>query len=162
MKLGNGFAPVEKFLAAGLNVCIGTDGCGSNNSQNMFQEMNTAALVYKGAGKKARCFDAVDVIRAATEGGAKAIGMEGKLGVIKEGALADIIILDLYEPQFFPTNNIISSLVYSAKGSEVDTVFINGRMVMDERHILTMNTGRVFSECEQIAVRLGMIKNQEQ
>lgn len=158
MKLGNGFAPVEKFLQAGINVCIGTDGCGSNNSQNMFQEMNTAALVYKGANKKARCFDADEIIYAATEGGAKAIGMEGQLGVIKEGALADIIILDLYEPQFFPTNNLLSSLVYSAKGSEVDTVFINGRMVMDERHILTINASRVFSECEQIATRLGMLK----
>jgi len=158
MKLGNGFAPVEKFLDAGLNICLGTDGCGSNNSQNMFQEMNTAALIYKGANQKARCFDAVDVIKAATVGGAKAIGMEGKLGVIKEGALADIIILDLYEPQFFPTNNLLSSLVYSAKGSEVETVFINGRMVMDERQILTLNTSKVYSECEKIAIRLGMIR----
>lgn len=163
MKLGNGFAPVEKFLNAGLNICIGTDGCGSNNSQNMFQEMNTAALVYKGAGRKARCFDAEEIIHAATEGGAKAIGMEGRLGVLKEGALADIIILNLYEPQFFPTNNILSSLVYSAKGSEVETVFINGRMVMDEGHILTINVSRVYNECNQIAARLGMIRmNTEQ
>lgn len=158
MKLGNGFAPAQKFLDAGINVCLGTDGCGSNNCQNMFQEMNVAALVYKGALKKARCFDADQVLKAATENGAKAIGLEGKLGVIKEGALADIIILNLYEPQLFPTNNIISSLVYSAKGSEVETVFINGRMVMKDGNILTMNVGKIMTECEKIADRLGMMK----
>ncbi len=157
MKLGNGFAPVEKFLKAGINICIGTDGCGSNNCQNMFQEMNTAALVYKGAEKKARCFDAVQVLKAATEGGAKAIGMEGRLGIIAPGALADIILIDLFEPQFFPSNNIISSLVYSAKGSEVDTVFINGRMVMEDKKLLTINTAKVYTECEHIADRLGMM-----
>ncbi len=158
MKLGNGFSPADRFLAAGVNVCLGTDGCGSNNCQNMFQEMNVAALVYKGKEKKARCVDAVEVLKMATEGGAKAIGKEGKLGVIKEGALADIIILDLYQPQFFPTNDIVSSLVYSAKGSEVDTVIINGRLVMDKGEILTMNVGQIFTECERIADRLGMIK----
>jgi 5-methylthioadenosine/S-adenosylhomocysteine deaminase len=120
--------------------------------------MNAAALAYKGAYKKARCFDAAQAIKAATEGGAKAIGMEEKLGIIKEGALADIIIIDLFEPQFFPTNDIPSSLVYSAKGSEVDTVFINGRMVMEEKHVLSMNIGRIYSECERIADRLKMIK----
>ena len=156
MKLGNGFSPADRFLEAGINVCIGTDGCGSNNSQNMFAEMNMAALVYKGAAKKAKCIDAEDVIKMATENGAKAIGMEGGLGVIAEGALADIIILDLYEPQFFPSTNIISGLVYSARGSEVDTVIIDGRTVMKDRQILTMNVGRVYSECEKIADRLGM------
>jgi len=156
MKLGNGFAPVDKFLEAGLNICIGTDGCGSNNCQNMFAEMNTAALVYKGAAKKARCFDAVEVLKAATEGGAKAIGMEGQLGIIAPGALADIILLDVFEPQFFPSNNLISALVYSAKGSEVDTVFIGGRMVMEGKKILSMNVAKIFTECEKIAARLGM------
>lgn len=158
MKLGNGFAPVDKFLEAGLNICLGTDGCGSNNCQNMFAEMNVAALVYKGATKNTRCFNAAQVIKAATEGGAKAIGMEGKLGVIAPGAIADIILLDIFEPQFFPSNDIISALVYSAKGSEVDTVFIGGRMVMEEKKIVSMNVAKVLSECEKIADRLGMIK----
>lgn len=157
MKLGNGFAPVDKFLEAGLNICLGTDGCGSNNCQNMFAEMNVAALVYKGATKKARCFDAVEVLKAATIGGAKAIGMEGDLGIIAPGALADIILLDVFEPQFFPSNNLVSSLVYSAKGNEVDTVFIGGRMVMEDKKILSMNVAKVYTECERIAARLGMI-----
>ena len=160
MKLGNGFAPAKKFLDAGLNVCLGTDGCGSNNSQNMFQEMNAAALVYKGAGKDAQAVSAADVLTMATEGGAKAIGMEGRLGVIKEGALADIILLDLYQPQFFPSNNLVSALVYSAKGSEVDTVIIDGRIVMEEGKVISMNAGKVLTECEKIAARL-MKREQE-
>ena len=68
----------------------------------------------------------------------------------------DIILLDVFEPQFFPSNNLISALVYSAKGSEVDTVFIGGRMVMEEKKILSMNVAKVFTECEKIAARLGM------
>ncbi|MCF0228981.1 MAG: amidohydrolase [Parasporobacterium sp.] len=156
MKLGNGFAPVEKFLEKGINICLGTDGSGSNNTQNMFQEMNSAALVYKGSSVKAKCVDAADILRAATTGGAKALGMEGKLGVIKEGAIADIILLDLNVPQFYPRNNIISGLVYAANGSEVRTVMVNGRLVMEEGKLLTIDAEKVYEQCENIAVRVGM------
>lgn len=156
MKLGNGFAPVPKFLEKGINICIGTDGCGSNNTQNMFQEMNSAALVYKGASVKAKCVDAEEVLKAATEGGAKALGMEGKLGVIKEGALADIILLDLNVPQFVPRNNIVSGLIYAANGSEVRTVMVNGQILMEENKLLTINESQVYAECEKIVMRLGM------
>ena len=79
MKLGNGFAPAKAFLDAGINVCLGTDGCGSNNSLNMFQEMNAAALAYKGANRQAQCVGAADVLKMATLNGAKAIGREGEL-----------------------------------------------------------------------------------
>ena len=154
MKLGNGFSPAKKFLDSDINVCLGTDGCGSNNSQNMFQEMNAAALVYKGSNKDAQAVSAAEVLYMATEGGAKAIGMEGRLGIIREGALADLVLLDLYQPQFFPTNSLVSALVYSAKGSEADTVIIDGQVVMEEGRVLSMNAGKVLSECEKIAARL--------
>ena len=157
MKLGNGFAPADKFLEAGVNVCLGTDGAGSNNSLNMFQEMNTAALVYKGKEQKAKCVDAEDVIRFATENGAKALGLEGKLGIIKEGALADLIIIDLYRPQFFPSCNIISGLVYSATGSEVETVMVGGEILMENGRILTIDVDEVYEQCERIADRLNML-----
>ncbi len=154
MKLGNGFAPVDRFLEAGINVCLGTDGSGSNNTQNMFQEMNIASLVYKGKEKKAKCVDAADVLDMATVNGAKALGMEGKLGTIAEGAIADIIILDLNVPQFVPKNNTVSGLVYSAKGSEVETAIVNGKVLMENRQILTINVQKVMDECEKIAARL--------
>ncbi len=156
MKLGNGFAPVKKFMDAGINVCLGTDGCGSNNCLNMFAEMNTAALVYKGANEAAQCVDAEDVLKMATINGAKAIGREGELGIIKEGALADIILVNLNEPEFIPPNNIISGLVYSATGSEVDTVIVDGKVLMENRKLKTINEKKVYEEIRKITDRLGM------
>ncbi|MBR5930892.1 MAG: amidohydrolase [Lachnospiraceae bacterium] len=158
MKLGNGFMPAEKFLKAGVNCTLGTDGCGSNNTQNMFAEMNTAALIYKGANKKAQCISAQDVIAFATRNGAKAIGKEGELGEIKEGAKADIVLLDIYEPQFFPSSNLVSALAYSATGAEPETVIIDGRIVMENKEMLTMDVDKVYYQCEKIADRLGMLK----
>ena len=156
MKLGNGFAPAQKFLDAGINVCLGTDGCGSNNSLNMFSEMNIASLVYKGATEQAQCVSAADVLRMATVGGAKAIGREGELGVLKEGALADMILIDLNQPQFMPANNILSGLVYSARGSEVDTVIVDGEILMENRQLTTIDESQVFEECRKIMARLKM------
>ena len=156
MKLGNGFSPAEKFLGAGINVCLGTDGCGSNNSLNMFQEMNAAALVYKGANRKAECVDAADVLKMATVNGAKAAGHEGELGVIREGVIADLILINLNEPQFIPANNIISGLVYSSTGAEVDTVFVDGRILMENRRLTTIDEARVYKEVRKIAARLTM------
>ena len=154
MKLGNGFAPAQKFLDAGINVCLGTDGCGSNNSLNMFQEMNAAALVYKGAAHRAQCVSASEVLRMATVNGAKAIGREGELGVIREGALADLILVNLNEPQFLPANNIVSGLVYSSTGREVDTVLVDGEILMEHGRLLTIDEERVFNECRKIQERV--------
>ncbi|MER2025240.1 MAG: amidohydrolase, partial [Eubacteriales bacterium] len=158
MKLGNGFAPAQKFLDAGINVCLGTDGCGSNNSLNMFQEMNAAALVYKGACTQAQCVGAADVLRMATVNGARAIGYEHELGEIREGALADLILIDLNEAQFMPANNIISGLVYSATGSEVDTVIVDGRILMEGRKLMNIKEADVFEACREIRERLNMAK----
>ena len=155
MKLGNGFAPAEKMLEAGINVCLGTDGCGSNNSLNMFQEMNAAALVYKGYNRKAQCVDAADVLKMATVNGAKAVGHEGELGVIREGAIADLILISLHEPQFMPANNIVSGLVYSSTGAEVDTVIVDGKVLMENRKLTTIDEDRVYEEIRSMAERLG-------
>ena len=156
MKLGNGFAPVFKMLEAGVNVCLGTDGDGSNNTQNLFQEMNFASLVYKGSEGRAKCVDAEDVVKFATLGGAKALRREGELGVIAEGALADLILLDLTEPEFVPRNDLVSALCYSANGSEVVTMMINGELVMEKRRILTFDEEEVYQKCTEMVEKLGM------
>lgn len=156
MKLGNGFAPVDKFLEAGINVCLGTDGPGSNNSLNMFAEMNSAALVYKGANRKAQCVSAADVLKMATVNGAKAIGHEGELGNLREGAIADLILVNLHEPHFIPANNIISGLVYSSKGSEVDPVIVDGKVLMENKRLTTIDEDTVYDEIQKITARLGM------
>ena len=150
MKLGNGFAPVQHFLDAGINVCLGTDGCGSNNSLNMFSEMNAAALVYKGAERRAQCVSAAEVLKMATLNGAKAIGREGELGVIREGALADLILVNLNEPQFLPANNILSGLVYSSTGTEVDTVLVDGEILMENKALTMIDEDLVFSHIREI------------
>ena len=154
MKLGNGFAPAQKLLDAGINVCLGTDGCGSNNSLNMFSEMSAAALVYKGAEHRAQCVSAAEVLKMATVNGAKAIGREGELGVIREGALADLILLNLNEPQLIPQNNILSGLVYSSTGAEVDTVLVNGEILMENKTLTTIDESRVYAECQKIMNRI--------
>ena len=154
MKLGNGFAPAQKLLDAGINVCLGTDGCGSNNSLNMFSEMNAAALVYKGAEHRAQCVGAAEVLKMATVNGAKAIGREGELGVIREGALADLILINLDEPQLIPQNNILSGLVYSSTGAEVDTVFVDGRILMENRKLTTIDEEAIYAHIRDIVDRI--------
>lgn len=156
MKLGNGFAPVKKMIDAGVNICLGTDGDGSNNTQNLFQEMNFASLVYKGSEQKAKCIDASDVVKFATMNGAKALCMGERLGVLQKGAFADVILLDLIEPEFVPRNDIVSALCYSANGSEVTTVLVDGRVIMEDRKILTFDENEVYAKCAEIAERLGM------
>ncbi len=152
-KLGNGFAPAEDMKNAGVNLCIGTDGTSSNNTLNMFREMGFLSLIHKGLKKDSTAMNAVDVIDAATVNGAKALGLRDKLGVITDGAKADIIFLDLKSPSLFPNNNIVSSLCYSANGSEVTDVMVDGELVMKNRELLTIDYERVCYEVNKIADR---------
>ena len=149
-KLGNGFAPVCEFQKAGINVSLGTDGTSSNNTLNMFREMGLLSLIHKGIQKDSTAAPADYVLSTATVNGAKALGMQDQIGVIKQGAQADLIFLDLKSPSLFPNNNIISSLCYSANGSEVESVMINGRFVMRDRELLTIDYDRVCYEVEKI------------
>ncbi len=150
-KLGNGFAPAEDMKNAGVNLCIGTDGTSSNNTLNMFREMGFLSLIHKGLKKDSTAMSALDVIDAATINGAKALGVKDKLGIIAKGAKADIIFLDLKSPSLFPNNNIVSSLCYSANGSEVTDVMVDGELVMKNREFLTIDYERVCYEVNKIA-----------
>ncbi|MDO4489865.1 MAG: amidohydrolase [Lachnospiraceae bacterium] len=150
-KLGNGFAPITEMKDKGINVCIGTDGTASNNTLNMFREMGLLSLIHKGIQKDSTAMPAQYVVQAATVNAAKALHKEDQLGVIKEGAKADLIFLDLRSPSLFPNNNIISSLCYSANGSEVVSSMINGKFVMRKNELLTIDTERVYFEVEELA-----------
>lgn len=143
-KLGNGFAPVMDFMKAGVNLCLGTDGTASNNTLNMFREMGLLSLIHKGITEDPTAMSAQEVLAAVTVNAAKALRMEGKLGIIKEGALADLIFIDLLAPSMYPNNNIISSLCYSASGSEVSDVMVNGEFVMKNRELLTIDLEEVY------------------
>jgi len=142
-KLGNGFAPISAMDAAGINICLGTDGTSSNNTLNMFREMGLLSLIHKGLEKDPTAMPAQKVVAAATVNGAKALNMKEKIGVIAPGARADLIFIDLDSPSLFPNNNIVSSLVYSANGSEVESVMVDGEFVMKKRELLTIDYERV-------------------
>ena len=100
--------------------------------------------------------DDCEVLKAATVGGDKALKMEVEIVVIKEGALADISILDLNVPEFVPRNDLVSALCYSANGSEVKTVLVNGQVVMEDGRILTFDEKEVYEKCNEIVDRLGV------
>ena len=152
MKLGNGFAPVQKMLDNGINICMGTDSAASNNSLNLFSDMNHTALIHKGTAENAQSVTAFDVYKAATMNGAKALNINS--GKIEVGKNADLAILDLNCPQMRPKNNVMSSLSYSANGSEVDTVIIGGDIVMENKKLLNIDENEVYSKVEEIAERI--------
>lgn len=153
LKLANGIAPLVKMQNYGINITIGTDSAASNNSLNMFSEMNYAALLHKGTSHNPTVISAADTIKFATKNAAKAIGND-RLGEIKEGMIADISILDIDCPQFYPENNLVSALVYSASGYETDTVIVNGRVLMENKIITSVDSERVYFECEKLIERI--------
>ncbi len=156
MKLGNGFAPVPKLMEEGINVCLGTDGAASNNTQNMLREMNLLGLIHKGNHQDPECVSAREIFKIATINGAKALGLDKKIGSIEVGKKADLAILRLDVPSMMPNNNLIASLVYSANGSEPDTVIINGKIVMENREMITLNEAEVYEKIRKIMERLGL------
>lgn len=126
LKLAAGIAPLDRLLAAGVNVCIGADGASSNNNLDLFEEMKVAAIVQKNALSRPDVLKAEEVWRMGTENAYKAFGLDFGL---REGALADIAIIDLRRPWFTPETNIVSHLIYGISGG-VDTTIANGRVLM--------------------------------
>lgn len=149
MKLASGIAPVKKMLEAGVNVSIGTDGASSNNDLDMWEEMRTASLLQKVNTLDPCAIPAYTALQMATVNGAKAIGREGELGVIAPGALADILLVDIQKPHLYPHTNLISELVYSTHASDVDTVIVNGRIVVKNRKCLSMSAEEVCSTAQK-------------
>lgn len=134
MKLSSGKAlPVKKMLERGLTIGIGTDGASSNNSLDMFDEMKLTALLQKQETGDPQSLSAAETFRMATEGSARALGLAS--GVIREGAPADIIIVDLQRPEMVPCTNLLSNLVYAAGGACVDSVICDGELLMENRWI---------------------------
>ena len=152
MKLGNGFAPVYKMLEKGINICLGTDSAASNNSLNLFSDMNCTALIHKGVNENAQAVNAFEVFKAATINGAKALSLN--TGQIKVGKAADLAILNLNCPQFRPKNNIMAALSYSANGSEVETVIIDGEIVMENKKLCFIDEEEVYRNAERIAEKI--------
>ena len=154
LKLANGIAPLKEIIENGINVCMGTDGAASNNTLNMFKEMQILSLIHKGYEEDAEILSANEVLKCATINGAKALGISGSVGVLKEGMKADICIIDIDKPQYYPRNNLVSSLVYSTCGEEVATVIVDGKILMENKEFLTIDTEEVKYNIGQINKRL--------
>ena len=153
MKLASGLAPVQKFLEAGVNLTLGTDGAASNNDLNIFGEMRSLALSAKVAGLDPTVLPAEKVLRLAASGGARALGWD-KLGRLVPGAPADLIVLDVSGPHLKPMYNPASHLVYAASGREVKDVVVGGRPVVENRRLLTQDLEETLAKAREIAGRI--------
>lgn len=151
LKLASGFAPVDKMLKKGLNVALGTDGSSSNNNLNMFEEIHLAALVNKAVNMDAISVPALSALEMATINGAKALSWEKDIGSIEEGKKADMILIDMGKPHLYPIHNIISALAYSVQGSDVDTVIIDGKIIMENREMKTLDVEKIMFNVDKIA-----------
>jgi 5-methylthioadenosine/S-adenosylhomocysteine deaminase len=139
MKLASGIAPISKMLESGISISIGTDGSASNNDTDMFSEMNSVAKIHKVSTSDPTVMNAETTLYTATMGGAKSLGVEHSIGSLVEGKKADLIVLDLNQPHLTPLYNIPSHLVYAANGNDVIHSFINGRQVLDNRILTTID-----------------------
>ncbi len=148
-KLGNGIAPLCQMKDLGINVCIGTDGAASNNTLNMFREMGLLSLMHKAYARDCLAIPSDYIVKAAVLHASRAL-KNPAIGNIEEGSAADLVFVDLNAPSLFPNNNIVSSLCYSANGSEVDSVMINGTFVMRKHELLTIDRERVYYEIGKI------------
>ena len=130
---------MTKLLAAGVNVALGTDGAASNNDLNMFGEMQAAALLAKLDSQDATALPAAQALTMATIAGARAMGLDDRIGSLEVGKQADLIAVDLSQPETQPMYNALSQLVYACNGSQVSHSWIAGKPVMQQRELVTIN-----------------------
>jgi 5-methylthioadenosine/S-adenosylhomocysteine deaminase len=154
MKISSGIAPITAMLKAGVPVGIGTDGPATNNDLDMFEEMRLAAYLAKVATMDPKVIPAPTALRMATRGGAEALGLGNEIGALMPGRRADLIQVSLDDAQLQPLYDVISHLVYVADASHVATVVVDGKLVMRERRILTLDTARVRKESAAIAAKI--------
>ena len=150
MKLASGAAPAVRMLDAGIVLGLGTDGSASNNDVDMFGEMNTAAKLHKVVNMDPTAMNAETTLHAATLGGAACLQAEREIGTLAVGKKADIIVLDLNQPHLTPLYNIPSHLVYAARGADVIHSIINGRQVMRNRKLLTLDEEAILAKMREI------------
>lgn len=147
LKLGSGIAPVAKLLEEGISVSLGADGAACNNRLDMFTEMRTAALLQKVL-HGPEVLPANRVLRMATIDGARALGLDAEIGSIEVGKRADLAIVRLDRLHTTPARDVVSALVYSAEAEDVETVIIDGRLVMRDRELLTLNESETIAQAK--------------
>ena len=154
MKLSSGIASVPEMMRAGVNVGLGCDGGPSNNCYDMIREMKTASLLHKVRTLDPLTMKAGTVLEMATIGGARALGLEQQIGSIEVGKKADLVLVNLGSAHLTPTFNPISSIVYAAEGSDVETVIVDGRIIMENKVVKTLDEERVIRVANDHASKL--------
>lgn len=159
LKLASGIAPVPKMRSAGITVGLGTDGASSNNKLDMFAEMRLAALIHKAATLDPFAVKADEAMQMGTVDGAKCLGYDD-LGALDEGKLADIILIDRSGYHWKPRFNSISLAVYAGNSMDVDTVIVNGRLLMRGKELLTIDKEQLDFETERVTKKLYAFKKE--
>jgi 5-methylthioadenosine/S-adenosylhomocysteine deaminase len=157
MTLAAGVMPVVEMLAAGNRVGLATDGAASKNSQDLFDEMDLAAKLQKVTRMDPRALPAKQVLEMATISGARALHLENQIGSLEEGKKADLILVDVNGPHATPMYNVYSQLVYALKGSDVKTVVIDGKLVMEDRRMLTLNEKEILDKAHGYQKRVAAL-----
>jgi len=154
MKLASGTAPVTEYLQAGVAIGLGTDGAASNNDLDMFEAMRIASLLQKVRTGDPRALGAAAALEMATLGGARALGLASQIGSLEPGKRADVIVVGMQAARQTPMYDPISHLVYTTRGDDVRTTIVNGRVLMRDRHVLTLDEGAVLAAARAWAVKV--------
>jgi 5-methylthioadenosine/S-adenosylhomocysteine deaminase len=154
MKLASGVAPIPDLLSAGANIGLGTDGAASNNDLNMFEEMDTAAKLHKLFCHDPTVIDARTVVEMATIGGARILGLDEQIGSIEIGKRADVIIINTNNPHLVPLYDPYSQIAYTIDGADVETVIIEGKIVMRNHEILTISKEKIIQDVRVLSARI--------
>ena len=146
LKLASGFAPVAKMLRAGVKVAFGTDGAASNNDLSILGEMSTAAKVHKAFSGDPTVLDSRTTLLMATRNGAEILGLGDKTGSIKSGKKADLVIANLAQPHLMPLYDIYSHITYCLRPSDIETVMVNGKIVVENGKLTTMDEAEIMDK----------------
>jgi 5-methylthioadenosine/S-adenosylhomocysteine deaminase len=158
LKLASGFCPACALERAGVTLAVGTDGCASNNDLDMFSETRTAALLAKAVAQDAAALDAFSALRAATLGGAKAIGFDDRIGSIEPGKEADLVCVDLSALETQPLHHVVSQLIYATGRQQVSDVWVAGKAKLRQRVLVEMDIDGVIANARQWRERIAGIR----
>jgi 5-methylthioadenosine/S-adenosylhomocysteine deaminase len=154
MKLASGVAKIPELLAAGVAVGLGTDGAASNNNLDMLEEMDSAAKLQKITRMDPTALPATTVFEMATLGSARALGLDDRLGSLEVGKLADVVLVDVSSPELTPMYHVYSQLVYAAEAGNVSTVIVNGKIIVRDREVTTVDTEAVLEKARELKKKI--------
>jgi len=152
MKLASGAAPVWRMMNSGINVALGTDGASSNNNLDMIEEMQTASYLQKLYTKDATALPPYNCLEMATINGARALHMDMDIGMLKVGMKGDIVLIDIEKPSMVPIYDMFAGIVYSGSGRDIKTVIVDGKVIMENYHVITMDEEKILRDAEKAVV----------